>query len=201
MKSDSAVHDGNGRTTQPNDDRSESVSSTSMSQLRQHRSTKRSDISALISHELTEMEKRIGDDDECDSDSDGDNKTISESKFANSSEMTSMSAPIGSARKPADNVDEMHSTPDADVKCDNAVLRKPLHQLFAVSQPNDVVTRRRRNESVQIPIERFDLGDGQDDDDGDGMNGVHHDVSSVQSSASLLFGVSVDCQWDWKVVF
>lgn len=192
-KSDPAIVDGKRKTT--NDDKSELTASTSSSQVR-HRPTKRSDISALISHEMTEMEKRI-DVDDADADDDvsdsannntqytdgRDNKMISESKSINPTEMTSISTSIGMAHKSDRSIiGEMHSSNDAtNVKWDNNESIKPLHRLFVRSHSNEMVKRQRCDDDcVQIPIERIELGE-----DDEGIIKVHHDVSSVQSYVTL----------------
>lgn len=183
-KTDLAV-DGNREPTTP----SISTPSMSSSHMKQ-RPTKRSDISSLISHELTEMEKCIDDDsDNANNNTKNNpekNKSISVIKSTNSTDLTSMSTSIGSARE-TDCV-------DTNTKWDKTKSTRPLHRLFTQSHANDMTECRRCDNCVQIPIEHIELVE----DDEKGMIVVHDDVSSVQSSASC-FSVSVDCQWNGKL--
>lgn len=169
-----------------NDDKSESY------QMRR-RPTKRPDIGASISHELTEMERCIDDDSDNDNNSKynktkADDKSVSAIKFTNSAEMASMSTTIDRTRKPHC-VGKVY---DANVELDKSKSIKPLQRLFAQPHAIDTPERHRCDDCVQIPIERIELVE-----DDDGMI-IVHDVSFVQSSASC-FSMSVDCQWDWKL--
>lgn len=184
MKPDFAV-DGKIKTT--NDDKNESASSSTtssaQSQVRQ-RTSKRPDISCLISNELTEMEKRIDDVDDTDSDNDSTkhnangNKSTATIKSTNSPEITLTSTSIDGARHVPDCIDKMHLSNDINVGWDKSESFKPMQRLFAQSHANETPKRRRCDDCVQIPIERIDLSE-----DDDGMI-FGHDVSSVQSSAS-----------------
>lgn len=163
-----------GKRPTKNDDKCESY------QMRR-RPTKRSDIGASISHELTEMERCIDDDSANDNNTEynrtkADDKSVSAIKFTNSAEMASMSTTTDRTRKP----DCVGAVYDANVEWDNSKSMKPLHRLFAQPHAIDTPERRRCDDCVQIPIERIELVE-----DDEGMI-IVHDVSFVQSSASCF---------------
>lgn len=130
---------------------------------------------------MTEMEKRIDDDDDSDGNatknSSQDNKPVSAFKSTNSTDptSTSTSTSIDSARKPSD---------CTDAEWDKAKSIKPLQRLFVQSHANANDTpeqRRRCDDCVQIPIEHIELVE-----DDEGMI-IVHDVSFVQSSDTTQF--------------
>lgn len=180
-KSDYAV-DGKRKTI--NADKRESTPSSS--QIRQA-PTERSDISALISHELTEMEKRIDDDDDIDSDNNNNDKCDSNNNrlvsAIKSTKMASTSTSIGSPRK-TDCVGEVNVC-DAVTDWQKIESIKPLQRLFNQSHVNETMERRRHGDCVQIPIERIELF--KDDEE----IIIVHEVSSVPCSVSVCFSVCI----------